>query len=301
MAEGPEVRRKAAQLRELLVGRPLVEVGFTFERLKPFEVLLTGRTVTGVDTFGKAFVLHFDNGLHLYVHPKMFGNWILRKRPGLPKTARKLRAHLRTAVGAALLYSTNDLAVLNDAELDRHPYLTRLGPDVLDPALTEGAVRARLEDERFNAMRLSALLLDQAFLAGIGNYMRSEILFEARLFPLARVGELTGEERTRLARAILGVSRRAFEERGRTLAADIAEKGRREGLRPWDVRHWVFKREGRPCYACGTPIQRHETEGRRYFMCPECQGRGHELPPPVPAPVGKYRPRKGPAVRSTAT
>jgi endonuclease-8 len=95
MAEGPEVRRKAEKLREALVGKPLDEVRFVFERLTPFEPVLTGRRVTAVDTFGKAMVIRIEGGLNLYVHPKMFGHWILRKRPGMPKTDRQLRITLR--------------------------------------------------------------------------------------------------------------------------------------------------------------------------------------------------------------
>jgi endonuclease-8 len=269
--EGPEVRRKAGKLRELLVGEPLTGVRFVFERLQPWEARLEGRRITAIDTYGKAFVLRLEGGLNLYVHPKMFGHWILRVRPGLPKSDRALRLTLRNRKGAAFLYSTNDMGVFTDEELARHKYLTRLGPDILDPSVTEAQVLARYEDPRFADKRLTTLLLDQAFRAGIGNYMRSEILFEARLYPLRRACDLTPEERQRLAHATLAVSRRAFEARGMTVAPEIVAEGKRLKLRPWDYRHWVFKREGKPCYACGTVVERHETEGRRYFMCPTCQ------------------------------
>lgn len=142
MAEGPEVRRKAEQLRALLVGEPLLEVRFAFDRLQAFEQALEGRSVTAIATHGKAYVLRFDNGLALYVHPKLFGHWIVQVKPGAPKTDRQLRAVLRVAKGAAFLFSTNDLAVLPESELARHPYLSRLGPDVLDPTLTPAAVAA---------------------------------------------------------------------------------------------------------------------------------------------------------------
>lgn len=278
MAEGPEVRRKAEKLREALLGKPLEEVRFVFERLMPFESQLTGRRITAIDTFGKAMVFRIEGGWNLYVHPKMFGHWILRKRPGLPKTDRALRISLKVAGASAFLYSTNDLAVLTDEELTRHPYLTRLGPDVLDPALTEAEVLARYRDPRFYPKRLTTLLLDQSFLAGIGNYMRSEILFVARLYPLRKACDLDEAELARLAHATLTVSRRAFEARGMTASSEIIEEGKRQKRPPWEYRHWVFKRENKPCYVCKTPIQRHETEGRRYFMCPSCQPESASLP-----------------------
>lgn len=271
MAEGPEVRRKAEKLREFLLDEPLTEVSFVFERLRPFEERLVNRRVTAVETYGKAMVFRIEGGWNLYVHPKMFGHWIVRVRPGMPKTDRALRVTLRNRKGAAFLYSTNDMAVLTDAELASHPYLTRLGPDILDPGLTEAEILSRYRDPRFSPKRLTTLLLDQGFLAGIGNYMRSEILFEARLAPLRRACELSDEELERLAHATLSVSRRAFESRGMTVAPEIVEEGKRRKLKPWEYRHWVFKREGKPCYVCGTPIERRETEGRRYFLCPHCQ------------------------------
>ncbi|MDB5099522.1 MAG: glycosylase/AP lyase, DNA-binding protein [Cyanobacteria bacterium RYN_339] len=271
MSEGPEVRRKAEKLRELLVGEPLTEVAFVFDRLKAFEPELTGRRVTAVDTFGKAYVVRLEGGLNLYVHPKMFGHWILRVRPGMPKTDRALRIALKNRKGAAYLYSTNDMAVLTDEEVARHKYLTQLGPDILDPEVTEAQVLARYQDPRFAPKRLTTLLLDQGFLAGIGNYMRSEILFEARLYPLRRACDLSPDELARLAQATVAVSRRAFEARGMTVTPAIVAEGKRLKLKPWDYRHWVFKREAKPCYACGAAIERHETEGRRYFMCPVCQ------------------------------
>lgn len=290
MAEGPEVRRKAQQLRELLVGRPILEARFEFERLQAFEEVLRGRTVTAVETYGKAYVIRFEGGLGLYVHPKLFGHWVLRVRPGAPKTDRKLRAVLRVAAGAAFLFSTNDLAVLTDEDLARHRYLTAIGPDILDPAVTVEQVAARYRDPRFAPKRLTTLLLDQAFLAGIGNYMRSEILFVARLYPLLRACDLTAPELARLAEATVAVSRRAFEARGMTVSDEVIAAGKAAKARPWAYRHWVFKREGQPCRACGTPIERHETEGRRFFMCPRCQAPTHPAPSstPVPAPRGRY-------------
>ena len=94
---------------------------------------------------------------------------------------------------------------------------------------------------------------------------------------MRQANSLSDAELERLADATLAVSRRAFEARGMTASPAIIEEGKRQKRPPWEYRHWVFKREHKPCYVCQTPIERHETEGRRYFMCPTCQ-------PEVPAP-----------------
>src|SRR3546814_2299648 len=84
----------------------------------------------------------------------------------------------------------------SDLELHAHPFLSRLGPDVLDPGLDEAAVEVRMLDPRFAGRSLGGLLLDQGFLAGMGNYLRSEVLFAANLLPQRRPRDLdAGEDR----------------------------------------------------------------------------------------------------------
>src|SRR5690606_3887189 len=107
-----------------------------------------------------------------------------------PQAGRSLRVALETDAAALRLYSASDVAMLRSDEVDAHPFLARLGPDVLDPALDAKAVAARLRDPRFRNRSLGALLLDQAFLAGMGNYLRSEVLYRARLRPERRPADL---------------------------------------------------------------------------------------------------------------
>src|SRR3546814_19362775 len=80
-------------------------------------------------------------------------------------------------------------------ELHAHPFLSRLGPDVLDPGLDEAAVEVRMLDPRFAGRSLGGLLLDQGFLAGMGNYLRSAVLFAANLLPPRPPQDLGAGER----------------------------------------------------------------------------------------------------------
>lgn len=269
MPEGPEIRLAADRIAEVLEGEVVEAVSFAFPDLEPFERTLAGCRVTAVDTRGKAMLTRFDNGLTLYSHNQLYGRWFTAPRGELPETRRSLRVALHTARRSALLYSASEVDVLDAQGLDDHPFLSRLGPDLLDEALTAGAVAQRLAEDRFRRRGLAALYLDQGFLAGLGNYLRSEILFCAGAAPTRRPMDLEDEDLQRLGRVTLELARRSYATRGITLDEThrmLAGRGRKRR------RFWVFARAGRPCYRCGASIEREARGGRRLYRCPTCQG-----------------------------
>jgi len=175
--EGPEIRRAADRIAKVLVGERVEDAWFAFDDLKHWESELEGRRVTAIDTRGKAMLTRFDNDLTIYSHNQLYGRWYTCRRDKPPSTKRSLRVALHTRTHSALLYSASDVDVLAPEHLDEHPFLARVGPDILDPGLKPAGVASRLAEKRFRNRGLGALYLDQAYLAGIGNYLRSEILF----------------------------------------------------------------------------------------------------------------------------
>ena len=271
MPEGPEIRRAADRIAQVLVGRKIVDATFAFPALRRFEKSMIGSAVTAVDTRGKAMLTRFDNGLTLYSHNQLYGRWHTAARDKLPDTTRSLRVALHTETHSALLYSASDVAVLTAKQLERHPFLARIGPDILDDTLTAAAVAERLDEKRFRRRSLGALYLDQSFLAGIGNYLRSEILHTARLHPGQRPLDLDARALRRLARETLRISRRSYATRGVTVTRSQARALRAAGLKYADYRFWVFGRDGLPCHTCGATIQRMAVGSRGLFYCPGCQ------------------------------
>ena len=270
MPEGPEIRRAADKLEQAIVGQPLRAVEFAFARLKSFEEELAASRVRAIETRGKALLTHFANGLSVYSHNQLYGRWQVVKAGATPKTKRSLRFAVRGATHDILLYSASDIDVLDEIGIATHPFLHKLGPDVLDPALTAAVIEAHLAEPRFARRRLADLLLDQGFLAGIGNYLRSEILFDAGLMPTRRPGSLTADERAALAQSVLTICRRAYRLAGITndpaRAAELKAAGVSFGRR----RHAVFERAGEDCYRCGGSIETAELN-RRVFWCEGCQ------------------------------
>ncbi|MGE0485988.1 MAG: endonuclease VIII [Gammaproteobacteria bacterium] len=272
MPEGPEVRREADRIAAMLLDQPLTAVTLTPDGLRGYARGLVGRRVIAVTSRGKAMLIGFDDGRVLYSHNQLYGRWMVSRDGSAPATRRSLRVALHTATGAAFLYSASTIEMLDAAGLASHPFLARLGPDALDPALTWQALARRLGEAGFRNRTLAALYLDQGFLAGIGNYLRSEILFFARLSPARRPADLAPRERARLARQSLAVTRRAYDTSGITNPPARVARLRREGARRGGYRFAVFARDGRPCYTCGAVIERRMVASRRLYLCPRCQG-----------------------------
>jgi endonuclease-8 len=115
------------------------------------------------------------------------------------------------------------------------------------------------------------LLLDQGFLAGLGNYLRSEILYVAGLPHDVALGTLDGAARLRLAESAFSITQQAYRCRGVTNDLARAARLKAEGMRYARYRHHVFARAGLECWTCDTAIRRADVSGRAVFFCPTCQ------------------------------
>jgi endonuclease-8 len=178
---------------------------------------------------------------------------------------------LHTATHSALLYSASDIAVLTEAQLQKLPFLCRVGPDILDPALSIETIVELLGSTKFRNRALGGLYLDQGFLAGIGNYLRSEILWAAGVNPQMKPTQLGKQALGRIARQTLAISRRSYRTRGVTAPPQQAKERKALGMSYQQYRFQVFGREGLECYGCGSRIQRHTMSSRNLFVCPKCQ------------------------------
>lgn len=261
MPEGPEIRRAADQLAVILK-QPLTQVWFAFPALKPYESRLTGQDVLAIETRGKALLIHFTCGLTMYSHNQLYGVWKVVQAGETPQTRRDLRVRLENKDWAILLYSASDIEIWQTADIEQHPFLQRIGPDVLNTALTTEQVTSRLLDKVFRRRQLGALLLDQRFLAGLGNYLRAEILWASYLSPSHRPESLTSEQITLLSDQLLAIPRLSYQTRG--TMDDSVHHGALFQFK-------VFDREGKPCERCHAPILRNMVTSRPFFYCPVCQ------------------------------
>lgn len=262
MPEGPEIRRAADKLEKAIRGKTLTDVWFAFPQMKTYEPALVGERVEAIETRGKAMLTHFSNGLTLYSHNQLYGVWRVVKSGSEPATSRILRVRLAAEDKTILLYSASEIELLDRDTLAAHPFLLRVGPDVLDMTLTNEAVKERLLSARFRRRQFSALLLDQAFLAGLGNYLRVEILWQAGLAPQHRAQDLSSEQLDLLAEALLALPRLSYHTRG------VSKENQHHGAL---FRFRVFHRAGEKCERCGGIIEKTTLSSRPFYWCPGCQ------------------------------
>ncbi|HBX1680913.1 TPA: endonuclease VIII [Klebsiella pneumoniae subsp. pneumoniae] len=262
MPEGPEIRRAADKLEAAIKGEPLTNVWFAFPQLQPYQTQLIGQRVTHIATRGKALLTHFSGGLTLYSHNQLYGVWRVVDAGVEPQSNRVLRVRLQTASKAILLYSASDIDILTAEQVANHPFLLRVGPDVLDMTLTAEQVKARLLSAKFRNRQFSGLLLDQAFLAGLGNYLRVEILWQVGLSGKRKAAELSDSQLDALAHALLDIPRLSYRTRG------LVDDNKHHGAL---FRFKIFHRDGERCERCGGIIEKTTLSSRPFYWCPGCQ------------------------------
>ncbi|MEG0233647.1 MAG: endonuclease VIII [Hafnia sp.] len=262
MPEGPEIRRAADKLTDAVVGKALTEVWFAFPQLKHYQSQLVGEKIEDIETRGKALLTHFSNGLTMYSHNQLYGVWKIVDAGETPDTKRDLRVRLETEDKAILLYSASDITIAPREEIAQHPFLQRVGPDVLDLRLNATQVKERLMQPAFRRRQFGGLLLDQRFLAGLGNYLRVEILWDAELAPTHNAQSLREDQLEHLSHALLDIPRLSYNTRG-TMDDDVHHGAL--------FQFKVFHRAGEPCLRCGEMIEKTMISSRPFYWCPNCQ------------------------------
>lgn len=251
MAEGDTILRTARRIESAL-GRQVIRARPGNARgLRIGIERLDGKVLGEVESRGKHLLLHLDD-LVLHSHLGMAGSWqVYRRGERWRKPATTAWAVLWGEETEAVQFGGPILRVLTPAQLRHDPQLARLGVDVLaadfDADRALGALRAAA------ACELGDALLDQRSVAGIGNIFKSEACFAAGVSPWQPIAELGDEA----LRDVIGAARSLMRESA-------------AGGRPHLA---VYRRAGRPCAVCGTPIaaRGQGDANRRTYWCPRCQ------------------------------
>jgi endonuclease-8 len=272
--EGDTIFRAARTLHRALGGRAVTRFESVYPALTRVDDKspLAGRTVDLVTSRGKHLLMAFSGGLILHTHMRMHGAWHIY-RTG--ERWRSPRRDMRIVVGAepwvAVGFNIPVAEFLTTQQLARHPVLQTLGPDLADPRFDRHEALRRIRSHPSEAV--GDLLLNQRVVAGIGNVLKSELLFVAKIDPFAAAGSLDDAQLTRLIDAALGL-----------MAMNVAELARippltgRRTTRSLDpsAKLYVYGRGGRPCRVCRTPIavRKTGTDARMTYWCARCQGAG---------------------------
>ncbi len=278
MPELPEVETLKRDLDREVVGKRIksVEVGGMrsirrHPNKKHFVAKLEGRKITAVERKGKYLLLKLDGGDVLVVHLGMSGQ-LLRAKGAKEPSDKHTHVVFTFTQGGQLRFvdprTFGELFVTTPDELEAQvPELAHLGFDPVDDMMSWTRFGELLTVRK---AKLKVLLMDQRFVAGIGNIYSDEILFAAGLRYDRSSDSLSSQEVRRLYRAMVETLQEAIKHRGSSLADQqyrdlFGEPGDFQAL------HKVYDREGQACRRCRSTIVRVKVNGRSSFLCPQCQ------------------------------
>lgn len=264
MPELPEVETIARSLRAELCGRTILSAELRWRRTlaappaEKFRARVQGQTVVGVSRRAKYLILQLQD-YSLLIHLRMSGDLLLRE--GTIKPAKHDRLLLRFSDGTYLAF--NDARKFGRVWLTDRPeeILGKLGPEPLEKGFTAQWLFENLQKRK---KRVKPLLLEQTFIAGLGNIYADESLHLARLHPLTLSNEVTRAQAGALHRAIRAVLREGVRRNGASIDWVYRGGGYQNYFR-------VYDREGKPCRVCKTPIVKISVGQRSAHFCPNCQ------------------------------
>ena len=280
MPELPEVETVARDLRPRLVGATIVGARCSWARTlrthapEAFAEAVAGRTVEAVGRRAKQVVIDLSGDAALTIHLKMTGQLFVVP-VGTPEDpyirlvleladGRELRFRDIRKFGRVGLYGRDPVTGELVTEVGGGAVFAAIGPEPLDAAFTVRDFRRRL---RRRKGRLKPLLLDQSFLAGVGNIYADEALWLSRLHPLRSASTLRPPDERRLYEAIRSVLTEAVARRGSSIDDYTAPDG--DGA--MQERLAVYQRTGEPCPRCGRPLRRIVVGARSTHFCSWCQ------------------------------
>jgi formamidopyrimidine-DNA glycosylase len=269
MPELPEVETTVRALRRPLVGRIISGVLCDWPRqvvipgLEELQQRIQGRRIEAIGRRAKYLLFSLSGGETLIIHLKMTGH--LSVVPATTPPGRHVHTVFTLAGGDELRF--RDMRKFGRVYLVRDPeeILSGLGPEPLEPTFTAERLAGRLRGRK---RALKPLLLDQTFVAGIGNIYADEALHAAALHPQRRADSLEPAEIEALHQAIRTVLLLGIEREGASISNYVKPDGTRGEMQNVVA---VFRRTGLSCYRCGTLIERTVIGGRSTHFCPACQ------------------------------
>jgi formamidopyrimidine-DNA glycosylase len=242
-----------------VTGRRILSATFTSRFVTPgnrtaLAARLAGRKIESVQRRGKFIVIQLDEGV-LSIHLGMTGRLLVAGKPG---------DHTHG------VFALDDGQLLYDdprqfGKIEWNPKrVAALGPEPLE--ITFDEFRQRLKRKA----RIKPLLLNQTFLAGLGNIYVDESLFAAGIHPLASAAGVSAPRAAKLHQAIREILTEAIAAGGSSISDYVDAEGRRGWFQ---VRHRVYGREGEPCTVCETPVRKIVVAQRGTHFCPKCQKR----------------------------
>ncbi len=276
MPELPEVETVRRGLAETITGRKIADVTTDLPKMlkgksrAAFATAVIGAKVTGVNRRGKYLLINLSNGLTIIAHLKMTGQLIVNKTSDPVERwthviltlsgGRDLRFRDIRQFGYLDVKHTDEIGVIGEK-------IPGLGPEPLSREFTKGVFEWKLKKRPQS--RIKTLLLDQAFIAGLGNIYADEVLHYAGVRPGRRTATLTAKERDQIYNAIRKILPAAIDKRGTSISTFVDVAGRPGAYVPHLK---VYGKTGETCARCANgTVKRVVMAGRSAHYCPKCQ------------------------------
>lgn len=271
MPEMPEVETVRRTLTPLAAGKTIKRVDVWYDKVivgdvKSFQQQLKGKTIEKIDRYGKYLLFRLGD-LTIVSHLRMEGKYRLTTADA----PREKHEHLQFVFtdGSALRYDdVRKFGRLQLVETGTERIVTgikHLGPEALSPEFTEDYFAKALKNK---TKKIKNLLLDQTVVAGLGNIYVDEVLWQAKINPVAEPKDLTKQQVQDLYEAINSTIKEATKLGGTTVHSFLNAEGQAGG---YQDRLEVYGRAGEDCLRCGEKLVKIKVNGRGTTYCPNCQ------------------------------
>jgi formamidopyrimidine-DNA glycosylase len=266
MPELPEVETVARRIEKDIVGKTVTSADVYWARtlatpsVKEFKTQIKNQKIKSVSRRAKYINILLEN-YNLLIHLKMSGDLIVRKGKIKPERHDRLILNLKMSNGGISQLAFNDTRKFGKIWLTNQPekFLGKLGPEPLEE---EFAPQWLFENLR--KRQIKPLLLDQTFLAGVGNIYADEALHMAKIHPQTLSHVVTLKQVEALYDAIVSVLKEGIRRNGASI--DWVYRGGE-----YQNYFRVYGREDEPCMVCGTKVKKIIVGQRGTHFCPKCQ------------------------------
>lgn len=273
MPELPEVETQRRSLEHALVSKSITKIQTTDAKLfiggiEKFRKNLVNQKIQAIDRRGKFLIFRLSNEQIFVSHFRMTGHFLLNKK-GEFDTQKCIRAKFALNNGWELLYQDirkfGRFWIGTEKTVFAQSGIENLGAEPFAQKLTLAQFLEKISHYKGS---IKPLLLNQKFLAGIGNIYADESLFLAKIHPQTRTEKLTETEKTALYHAILKTIGQGIKNRGTTIG-EYVDAENRQGTNQNHL--YAYQRKNEPCRICGTKMKRIVVAQRGTTFCPNCQ------------------------------
>jgi len=256
MVEGPTAHLYAIKISREIIGEEINEIYYRGRKAYIDPGILIGKKLRHSEAYGKNIIIHVNSYL-IRIHLMLYGSiHIYSKDDELLKPFRMVRLFIEGENKKLVVYNA---PIVEIGEKTRILEFLRenLGPDPLRDDWNRELAVERLMSER--GAKIGVAILKQRIIAGIGNILRNEILFRARIHPERLVDDLSRSEIEKIVEVAENLSKEFLKYK--------MHLGRIGPLL------YVYNKYGQKCRICGNPIRFYIQEEikRKTFVCEQCQ------------------------------